>query len=99
MSILSADAADLNGCPKIYLDSWSFVAERGKGRTPLSEDTESRRAIEAFAGNWSNTEFVNFVNTLEGLVATLEIPQNSDLWMRCNAVWDRVVELEYAFWP
>lgn len=44
-------------------------------------------------------EFQKFVNDLEKLVDLMGIEQGTDGWRRAEAVWNRVIELEEAFWP
>lgn len=82
---------------KLYLDSWRFVAS---GRS-FREDDESNaaRAINEFARNWTNAEFVEFVDDLATIVDKLGIEPGTELWTRTKQIWDRVVELEVEFWP
>ncbi|EJD50185.1 heme oxygenase-like protein [Auricularia subglabra TFB-10046 SS5] len=75
---------------KVYLDSWTFVAEGTKGQDS---------AVAVLANNWTCPEFRAFVDQLTDLV--------DDMWMNgtpsmigdARLVWERVVELEAAFWP
>lgn len=57
-------------------------------------------AIEEFVENWTNDEFVSFVESLGKLVDELYSPKvNFDMMMRAQAIWERVIELEIGFWP
>ncbi|EKM77401.1 hypothetical protein AGABI1DRAFT_130483 [Agaricus bisporus var. burnettii JB137-S8] len=79
---------------RVYLDAWSFVA---KGLQ--SSGIEQATAISSLAKNWSNNEFVEFVDKLAKLVDDLQIQPGTDMWKRAEAIWLRVVELEVGFWP
>ncbi|CAE6467186.1 unnamed protein product [Rhizoctonia solani] len=76
---------------KMYLDSWTFASKQTRQERP--------KGLDAFITNWTSDEFKNFVDDLEKLVDLLGIEQGSDNWRRAEATWNRVVELEEAFWP
>lgn len=78
---------------KAYLDAWTTV-HRG-----LQQASVGDVALAAFAHNWSTNEFVEFVDNLARLVDALGIDPSSLAGQQAEAIWDRVVELEYAFWP
>ncbi|KAL5523437.1 hypothetical protein ACEPAG_7610 [Sanghuangporus baumii] len=82
---------------KLYLDSWTFVSN-GLSKQGDSRDVASH-AVREFASNWTNEEFVNFVDDLRSIVDCLNIEVGSELWKRVQSVWDRVIELEIDFWP
>jgi thiaminase len=76
----------------MYLDSWTFASRQKKQQ-------ERSKGLEAFITNWTSDEFKKFVNDLEGLVNLMGIEQGTNNWTRAEAVWNRVIELEEAFWP
>jgi thiaminase len=75
----------------MYLDSWTFASRQTK--------EERSKGLDAFIANWSSDEFKKFVDDLEKLVDLLGIEQGSDDWKQAEAIWNRVIELEEAFWP
>ncbi|KAF8330586.1 heme oxygenase-like protein, partial [Cantharellus anzutake] len=85
---------------KLYLDSWSFVASGILGQDKEDgKDSNAQRAVKDFARNWSNKEFIKFVDKLAELVDDLEIDPILETGRRIKVVWDRIVELEIEFWP
>lgn len=79
---------------KLYLDSWTFVLT---GHA-IQKDTAdaSTQAVREFASNWTNKDFVDFVDELRSIVDSLAIDVGgSDV----QGVLNRVVELEIEFWP
>ena len=59
----------------------------------------TNQAIHDFAKNWSNKEFIKFVDDLAELVDDLNIDPDSELGTRTKQVLERVVEQEIDFWP
>ncbi|EJD02562.1 heme oxygenase-like protein [Fomitiporia mediterranea MF3/22] len=84
---------------KLYLDSWTFVAQGLPDRAAAATQNSTNQAIHDFAKNWSNKEFIKFVDDLAELVDDLNIDPDSELGARAKRVWERVVELEIEFWP
>ncbi|KAI0676393.1 heme oxygenase-like protein [Trametes maxima] len=82
---------------RVYLDAWNHVksllpdASSGAG--------EALPAVRQLVENWTNPEFVQFVDTLGDLVDNLGIAPDSSAFKRAEGIWARVVELEEAFWP
>ncbi|THG98412.1 hypothetical protein EW145_g7430, partial [Phellinidium pouzarii] len=81
----------------VYLDAWTFVA--GGSNSEFPEDSSAGRAIDELVENWTNIEFIKFVEELREVVDDLGIEQGSDLWTRSEAMWNRTIELEADFWP
>ncbi|KAF9444842.1 heme oxygenase-like protein [Macrolepiota fuliginosa MF-IS2] len=79
---------------RVYLDAWSFVANKLK-----ASGHDQNSALGSFSTNWSCPEFIEFVDDLAKLVDDLDIQPNSDTWKRAEVIWARVVELEVDFWP
>ncbi|KAI0642740.1 heme oxygenase-like protein [Trametes meyenii] len=83
---------------RVYLDAWSHVksllpdVSSGAGDSALP-------AVRQLVENWTNPEFVQFVDTLGDLVDKLSIAPGSSAFKRAEGIWARVVELEEAFWP
>ncbi|KAG9100786.1 hypothetical protein FRC06_003724 [Ceratobasidium sp. 370] len=75
---------------KMYLDSWTFASK---------QTTQRPRESGEFITNWTSKEFIKFVDDLEKLVDLMEIQPGTDGWRRAESVWNRVIELEVAFWP
>lgn len=81
---------------QLYLDAWTHVAQ---GLSAHTGQSTTLLAIKEFADNWTNAEFVKFVDQLRDIVDVLPIKPGSDMWKRVENVWDRTVELEMEFWP
>ncbi|OCH89653.1 heme oxygenase-like protein [Obba rivulosa] len=79
---------------KVYLDAWSYV-----GSLASDAVVSGSPAVTALVANWTNPEFVRFVDDLADLVDSLNIKPGSDGYYRAEEIWARVVELEEAFWP
>ncbi|KAJ3478186.1 hypothetical protein NLI96_g9935 [Meripilus lineatus] len=81
---------------RVYLDSWRFVASHTSTAKAESDVSE---AVAWLVSNWTNPDFVVFVDTLGDIVDALEISPLSDAGKRAEEIWARVLELEEAFWP
>ncbi|CAL1699338.1 unnamed protein product [Somion occarium] len=79
---------------RVYLDAWSYVSSlKGTSQGPVSD------ALAELVHNWTNEEFIIFVDELAELVNSLDVKPGSDAWVRAEDIWGRVIELEEAFWP
>ncbi|TFY81883.1 hypothetical protein EWM64_g2126 [Hericium alpestre] len=100
MARISAEGDILDGLvfvwamEQVYLDAWRYAASVQE-RSSVSEDHFTR----AFVANWTNDEFVKFVNDLAGLVNSFDVKPGTERFNRLEMIWLRVVELEEAFWP
>ncbi|CCL99574.1 uncharacterized protein FIBRA_01592 [Fibroporia radiculosa] len=83
---------------RVYLDAWRYVGSLKPICTSESEQSTAP-AIAELVSNWTNPEFVAFVDDLADIVNSLEIQPGSSAWLRAEQIWARVVELEEAFWP
>ncbi|PCH35359.1 heme oxygenase-like protein [Wolfiporia cocos MD-104 SS10] len=81
---------------RVYLDAWKHV--RSLTPVPTGEGSTAP-AVAQLVSNWTNLEFVRFVDDLADLVNSLEIQPGTLAWVRAEAIWARVIELEEAFWP
>lgn len=79
----------------MYLDSWSFAAKQSNPGANSDDSSPMRQFIK----NWTSSEFIQFVDDLKNLVDIMDIQEGSESWKQAETVWDRVVELEIAFWP
>ena len=82
---------------QVYLDAWRFV--RAGDRSIAHRVVNVNNAINAFSENWTNDEFVEFVDNLRHIVDAMDITRGSESWAKACAAWDRVIELEIDFWP
>ncbi|TFY50666.1 hypothetical protein EVJ58_g10945 [Rhodofomes roseus] len=80
---------------QIYLDSWLYVASL----KPVNAEGGTAPAVKTLVNNWTNPEFVKFVDELTQIVNSLGIEPGSPAWIRAESIWARVIELEEAFWP
>lgn len=80
----------------MYLDAWSYVRSEIGTTTP---STPTASAILSFANNWSNKEFVQFVDELGAIVDELGGVPGAEAWRNAERIWERVAELEELFWP
>ncbi|KAJ3535235.1 hypothetical protein NM688_g7008 [Phlebia brevispora] len=81
---------------RVYLDAWTHV------RSVLAKSKEegpASPAIRTLVDNWTNDEFVKFVDDLGDLVNKQNVRPGSEEWLQGERVWARVLELEQAFWP
>ncbi|KAH8116595.1 heme oxygenase-like protein, partial [Phellopilus nigrolimitatus] len=82
-----------------YTCSWTLTPSSGPHNKSSSQDGNAELAINEFVGNWTNNEFIKFVDDCRVVVDSLGIERGSELWTRAEVIWDRVVELEIDFWP
>ncbi|KAF2098692.1 heme oxygenase-like protein [Rhizodiscina lignyota] len=81
----------------VYLRAWQFAGSKAE-ESSGSGDAASKAVREKFIPNWTNDEFVQFVETLGELVDELYAETKADE-EKCVAVWKKVLELETGFWP
>ncbi|KAI0763028.1 heme oxygenase-like protein [Trametes elegans] len=87
---------------RVYLDAWTYVRSLLPNAASAGVEAgsgSSLPAVRQLVENWTNPEFVKFVDTLADLVNELDITPGSDAFIRAEEIWARVVELEEAFWP
>ncbi|KAK7020197.1 hypothetical protein VNI00_017810 [Paramarasmius palmivorus] len=85
---------------KVYLDAWSSVKAQLDAQNLQSADANpTLSAVISLATNWSNPDFVAFVDNLGSLVDSLDIQPETDTWRECEEIWEKVVEIEATFWP
>ncbi|KAI0828613.1 heme oxygenase-like protein [Trametes gibbosa] len=84
---------------RIYLDAWNYVKSLLPDATVDRDAGPALLAVRQLVDNWTNPEFVKFVDTLADLVNRLAIAPGSPTFVHAEEIWARVVELEEAFWP
>ncbi|KAI0631185.1 heme oxygenase-like protein [Trametes polyzona] len=88
---------------RVYLDAWNYVKSllpnTAASASATPETSAALPAIRTLADNWTNSDFVKFVDTLRDLVDRLDIVPGSPAFLRAEEIWARVIELEEAFWP
>lgn len=69
-----------------YLTAWTNAkSHRPNSPTPEKDQTQTHKALAEFMDNWTNDEFVGFVNDCEELVDGL-IKSGDPLAARCEEV-------------
>ncbi|KAJ8108868.1 hypothetical protein OPT61_g7874 [Boeremia exigua] len=107
---------------KVYYEAWSWArkqdrrrsADAGKtrSRSPNSATTDYSRDLDGgamrkeFIPNWSNKNFMMFVETLERIInegVGQAVGRDDKRWQevkqRADAVWQATLDAEEAFWP
>ncbi len=107
---------------KVYYEAWSWArkqdrrrsadAGRTRSRSPnpatvdYSRDLDGGAMRKEFIPNWSNKNFMMFVETLERIVnegVGQAVGKDDKRWQevkqRADAVWQATLDAEEAFWP
>lgn len=96
------------GTEKTYSDAWTWAKSKQAGETEAGAgDADGGALRKEFIPNWSNTEFVTFVQQLSGIidnavseaVTVLGGDVKESLVQRAQKVWTELVAAEKAFWP
>jgi hypothetical protein len=66
-----------------YYEAWSFAKSH---TSPISDPTETQKALEKFIDNWTCDEFVGFVDHCKEVVDGLELENDSEMSKRCEQV-------------
>ncbi|GAA6061958.1 hypothetical protein JCM10212_002000 [Sporobolomyces blumeae] len=85
------------GMEKIYLLAWTFA----KSQTPSNADTSSStaEALKELVHNWTQPEFVEFVERIEREVEKFQLQEGTEAWQRCEEMFKYNLLLEQQFWP
>ncbi|PSN59841.1 heme oxygenase-like protein [Corynespora cassiicola Philippines] len=92
---------------KVYFEAWSWAKRQAaeKGGDP-EDDPDGGAMRKEFIPNWTNDEFITFVNTLEGIVndgVKQAVNDDRTKWdevvSRAEPVWKALLDAEEAFWP
>ncbi|KAL5121714.1 hypothetical protein ACEQ8H_000401 [Pleosporales sp. CAS-2024a] len=93
---------------KVYYEAWSWARRQDTQSSPRNYDNDQdggamRREL---IPNWSNRDFLMFVEQLERIVnegVSTAVKGDDELWRqvktRTDAVWKAVLDAEEAFWP
>lgn len=85
-----SNAASASLTSQAYLTAWTFARSHNSKPTPedatSGSQTETQKALDKFIDNWTNDEFVGFVNECEEVVDGLGIEVGSELGERCEQV-------------
>jgi len=72
-----------NADDKAYFEAWSFAKSH---TSPISDPTETQKALEKFVDNWTCDEFVGFVDHCKEVVDGLELENDQEMSKRCEQV-------------
>lgn len=91
---------------KVYLTAWRWAREQAGGASESAKGEVVDVMKTEFIPNWTNEEFVVFVETLGKIVdeGVMEaVGGDEGMWtevvQRADRVWERVLDAEAAFWP
>ncbi|KAJ4400319.1 hypothetical protein N0V91_008778 [Didymella pomorum] len=107
---------------KVYYEAWSWARKqdrrrsadggRSRSRSPNPETMDYSRDLDGgamrkeFIPNWSNKNFMMFVETLERIInegVGEAVGKDDRRWrevkQRADAVWQATLDAEEAFWP
>ncbi|KAF2004506.1 heme oxygenase-like protein [Amniculicola lignicola CBS 123094] len=94
---------------KVYFEAWSWAkrkAEETRGETDPTNDADGGAMRVEFIPNWTNMEFIQFVDKLETIVNEgVQGAVNGDnkKWAevceRAEKQWSLLLSAEEAFWP
>lgn len=91
----------------VYFTAWSWAKKQASsvgGDTEKDEDGGAMR--KEFIPNWTNDEFIQFVNTLEGILNEgveeaigRDQEKKEEVVQRAEKKWRDLLAAEAAFWP
>ncbi|KAF2823899.1 heme oxygenase-like protein [Ophiobolus disseminans] len=93
---------------KVYYEAWSWARRQDAQDSPRTydKDQDGGAMRREFIPNWSNRDFLMFVEQLERIVneaVSTAVKGDDGLWgqvkTRTHAVWEAVLDAEEAFWP
>jgi thiaminase len=93
---------------KVYYEAWSWARRQDAQTSPrtFDKDQDGGAMRREFIPNWSNRDFMMFVEQLERIIneaVSTAVKGNDELWrqvkIRTDAVWMAVLDAEEAFWP
>jgi hypothetical protein len=64
-----------------YFEAWSFAKSHS---SPITDPTETQKALEKFIDNWTCDEFVGFVDHCQEVVDGLELENDQEMSKRCE---------------
>ncbi|CAI6333691.1 unnamed protein product [Periconia digitata] len=94
---------------KVYFEAWSWAkrqAEEESASKAFDSDEDGGAMRKEFIPNWTNEEFIKFVDTLESLLnegvqEVIGQDQNAkeQIVKRAEHTWRQLLDAEEAFWP
>ncbi|KAH7122411.1 hypothetical protein B0J11DRAFT_337595 [Dendryphion nanum] len=95
---------------KVYFEAWSWAKrkaeESGEASSDASKDEDGGAMRKEFIPNWTNEEFIKFVNTLEKIVNEgVQEAIGGDESLKRQVVerattrWKELLDAEEGFWP
>jgi hypothetical protein len=92
---------------KVYFTAWSWAKEYASSSITSPEDDADGGAMrKEFIPNWTNDEFIKFVDTLEGIVnegvreaVGDDEGKRKDIVEKAEKWWKALLDAEEAFWP
>jgi thiaminase len=93
---------------KVYYEAWSWSRKQDAQSSPKSyeNDQDGGAMRKEFIPNWSNRDFLMFVEQLERIInegVSSTVRGDEKLWgeikSRTEGVWKAVLDAEEVFWP
>lgn len=93
---------------KVYFEAWSWAKRQAEGAETKDYETDGDGGAmrKEFIPNWTNDEFIKFVDTLEGLLNEgvqqaigRDEASKDEVIKRAEDVWAKLLDAEEAFWP
>lgn len=93
---------------KVYYEAWRWARRQDAQSSPrtYNNDADGGAMRREFIPNWSNREFLMFVEQLERILnesVSEAVGRDDAKWMevkeRSHLVWKAVLDAEEAFWP
>lgn len=93
---------------KVYYESWSWARRQDAQSSPriYDNDQDGGAMRREFIPNWSNRDFLMFVEQLERVInegVSMAVKGDEELWrtvkMRSDKVYAAVLDAEEVFWP
>ncbi|KAH7390486.1 hypothetical protein BKA66DRAFT_510577 [Pyrenochaeta sp. MPI-SDFR-AT-0127] len=93
---------------KVYYEAWRWARRQDAQASPrtFNNDADGGAMRREFIPNWSNREFLMFVEQLERILnegVSEAVGRDNARWLevkeRAHVVWQAVLDAEEAFWP
>lgn len=93
---------------KVYYDAWSWARRQDTQSSSRNYDNDQDGGAmrREFIPNWSNRDFMMFVEQLERIVnegVTIAVNRDEERWAnvksRADPIWRALLDAEEAFWP
>lgn len=93
---------------KVYYEAWSWARRQDAQSSPrnFESDQDGGAMRREFIPNWSNRDFLMFVEELERIVnegISTAVDRDAARWAevksRADPIWEALLDAEEAFWP